>query len=79
MGALLAAALIVGVIDIVNAMVYWNLRAGAEPVAILQSVAAGLLGKAAFAGGAGTAALGLFLHLAIMCAMAAAYGLAARR
>jgi uncharacterized membrane protein YagU involved in acid resistance len=79
MGALIAAALVVGVIDIVNARVYWNLRAGAEPVAILQSVAAGLLGKAAFAGGAGTAALGLLLHLAIMCAMAAAYGLAARR
>ena len=79
MGALIAAALVVGAIDIVNAMVFWKLRAGTAPVAILQSVAAGLLGKASFEGGAGTAALGLFLHLVIMCAMAAAYGLAARR
>ena len=79
MGALLTAALVVGIVDIVNAMVYWNLRADATPTAILQSVAAGLLGKASFGGGAQTAALGLALHLAIMCAMAAVYGLAARR
>ena len=44
MGALLTAALVVGIVDIVNAMVYWNLRADATPTAILQSVAAGLLG-----------------------------------
>ena len=46
---------------------------------ILQSVAGGILGKAAFAGGAGSAVLGLVLHLTIMCAMAAIYWLACRR
>ena len=41
---------------------------------IFQAIAAGVLGKAAFAGGAGSAALGLLLHLAIMC-VGVAYGL----
>jgi hypothetical protein len=80
-----AAAVIVGggfsaaALDIVNAMVFWNLYAGTKPVTILQSIAAGLQGKAAFSGGAASAALGLFLHFLIMCAMAAAYWLACRR
>ena len=38
---------------------------------ILQSVAAGLLGKAAYEGGAGTAALGAFLHFFIALVIAA--------
>jgi hypothetical protein len=46
---------------------------------ILQSIAAGVLGKAAFAGGAGSATLGLFLHFLMMCAMAAVYWIACRR
>src|SRR5262245_5616966 len=80
-----AAAVIVGggfaaaALDIVNAMVFWSLYAGTKPVAILQSIAAGLQGKAAFSGGASSAALGLFLHFFIMCAMAAVYWLACRR
>ncbi len=79
MNAMLGAGLLAGVLDIVNAIAFWRLYAGTGTTTILQSVAAGLLGKAAFAGGAGTAALGLFLHLAIMCAMAAIYWLACRR
>ena len=80
-----AAQLIVGggfaaaALDIVNAMVFWNLYAGTKPVTILQSIAAGLQGEAAFSGGAASAALGLFLHSFIMCAMAAVYWLACRR
>jgi hypothetical protein len=42
-------------------------------------VAAGLLGKASFEGGAATAALGLGLHFFIACSMAVAYYLVARR
>jgi hypothetical protein len=76
---ILGAGLTAGVLDIVNAVAFWRLYAGTDATAILQSVAAGILGKDAFAGGAATAALGLGLHLCIMCAMAAAYWLAARR
>ena len=79
MNAMLAAGLVAGVLDIVNAIAFWRLYAGTSATTILQSVAAGLLGKEAFAGGAATAALGLLMHLLIMCAMAAVYGLAARR
>lgn len=44
-----------------------------------QSIARGLLGPAAFDGGAATAALGAALHLLIGCIWAAVYWLALRR
>jgi hypothetical protein len=68
-----------GLLDIVNATIFWFLYNGASPVRILQSVAAGLLGPAAFAGGKTTAALGLFLHFFIAVGMAAVYWLACLR
>jgi hypothetical protein len=79
MNFILGAGLAAGILDIVNAIVFWRLYAGTGATTILQSVAAGLLGKAAFGGGAGTAALGLLLHLFTMCAMAAVYWFACRR
>lgn len=75
----LVAGLAAGLLDIANAILFWRIRSQVGATAILQSVASGLLGEAAFAGGAATAALGLFLHLAIMCAMAAVYWAACRR
>jgi hypothetical protein len=68
-----------GALDIVNAIVFWKLYAGTEPATILQAIAAGVQGKAAFAGGAASAALGLALHFLIMFGMAAVYWLACRR
>lgn len=68
-----------GALDIVNAIAFWRLYSGTEPPIILQSVAAGLVGKDAFAGGAATAALGLVLHFGIAFGMAAVYGLACLR
>lgn len=68
-----------GLLDIVNAMAFWFLYNGAPPARILQAIAAGLLGREAFAGGTATAALGLFLHFFIACGMAAVYWLACRR
>jgi hypothetical protein len=76
---ILGGGLAAGTLDIVNAMVFWRLYNGADPAVILQAIAAGIQGKAAFAGGAGSAALGLFLHFLIMCGMAAVYWLACRR
>ena len=76
---ILGGGLAAGLLDIVNAMVFWRLYNGASATAILQSVASGLQGKAAYAGGFASAALGLLLHLLIMCAMAGVYWLACRR
>ena len=75
----LAGGLLAGTLDIVYACVFWALRADVPVRRILQSVAAGLLGKASFEGGAGTAALGLVLHLLIAVTMSLVYFLIARR
>jgi hypothetical protein len=75
----LAGGLVAGTLDIVYACVFWAVKAGVPVRRILQSVAAGLLGKASFEGGAVTAALGLGLHYFIACSMAVAYYLVARR
>lgn len=68
-----------GALDLVFACTFWGLKAGVSPVRILQSVAAGLLGKASFTGGANTAALGLALHFLIVLMMAGAYYMVARQ
>jgi uncharacterized membrane protein YagU involved in acid resistance len=60
--AILVGGLVAGALDITYAFVLWWLRAAVPPRRILQSVASGLLGKAAYDGGAGTAVLGAFLH-----------------
>ncbi len=64
--------------DIIYAIVYSWLRAKVPPIAILQSVASGLLGKAAYEGGAATAALGLSLHYAMGLIIAAIFWFASR-
>lgn len=66
-------------LDIVNAIVFWQVYSAVPATRILQSIAAGLLGKAAFEGGAKTAALGLALHYFIAFGMALVYWLAASR
>ena len=76
---ILGAGCAAATLDIVNAIVFWRIRSGTSATAILQSVASGLMGKEAFAGGAASAAFGLGLHFFIMCCMAAVYWMAARR
>ena len=75
--AVLGGGLTAALLDITYAFVFFGLR-GADPVRILQSVASGLLGKAAYHGGAGAAALGALLHVAIALVMAAVYVAASR-
>jgi uncharacterized membrane protein YagU involved in acid resistance len=75
----LIGGLAAGLVDIVNAMVFWYLHGEVAPARILQSVAAGLLGEEAFTGGGATATLGLALHLGISLGMAAVFWLAVRR
>jgi uncharacterized membrane protein YagU involved in acid resistance len=59
--AILAGGAIGGALDIAYAIGF-NAWRGMAPEKLLQVVASGLLGEAAFDGGAATAALGLALH-----------------
>ena len=76
----LAGGLIAATLDIGYAISYWGLTKGVAATRVLHSVASGLIGReAALAGGAGTAALGLFLHYFIAVLMAVAYAIGASR
>ena len=76
--ALVYGTLVVGVLDLTDALVFFGLR-GARPIRILQSIAAGLLGRAAFSGGWPTALLGVALHFVIAFCIVATYVLLCRR
>lgn len=76
--AILYGGLAVGVLDGLYAVVVWALR-GVKPDRVFQGVAAGLLGRDSFEGGASTALLGLLLHFFIAFCVAAVYVLASRR
>ncbi|MGH7680463.1 MAG: DUF1440 domain-containing protein [Candidatus Eiseniibacteriota bacterium] len=75
---IIPAGAVAGTLDITAAIVIWALR-GVRPIRILQSVASGLLGRAAFTGGFRTAALGLLLHFCIATTWAAIYYVASRK
>lgn len=60
--ALLLGTLTVGTLDILDAIIFFGIRNHVAPIRIFQSIAAGLLGRAAFSGGLRTAVLGAALH-----------------
>ena len=77
--SILLGGLAVGVLDILDAITFSAIRSGTKPITVLQSVAAGLLGRdAAFNGGAKTAALGLALHFLNATLFATAFYLLSR-
>jgi uncharacterized membrane protein YagU involved in acid resistance len=71
-GGVLLGGLVAGTLDIAAAFAVWAAN-DVAPAAILQSIASALLGRAAYAGGASTAALGAGLHFLVSLAFAAAY------
>lgn len=73
------AALVVGVLDIGEVMIFAGIRNGVTPTRILQSVATGVLGRDSYQGGWQTALLGLALHFFIASVVVAVYFLASRR
>jgi hypothetical protein len=75
---ILRAGLVSGTLDITDALVFYGLR-GAKPIVILQTIASGLLGRAAFSGGLGTAVLGLLLHFFIAFTASVVFYVAARK
>lgn len=64
-GAILKAWLIAGTMDILSAFIKFMIEGKTNVEVILKYIASGILGKPAMQGGAGTAALGLFLHFVI--------------
>jgi len=72
------AGLLVGTLDIADAIIFYGLR-GVPATRILQGIAFALIGPAAFKMGTTSAALGLLLHFFIATTWAAIYLLASRR
>ncbi len=78
--AILYGTLVVGTLDILDALIYFGLRYDVAPVRIFHSIAAGLLGRdAARAGGLPTAFLGGFLHYFIAFSIVTVFVLASRK
>jgi hypothetical protein len=73
LSSVVLGGLVAGAFDITYAIVFSYLRRGVLPSRVLQSVASGLLGPAAYDGGTPTAALGLGLHFFIALVAAAIY------
>jgi hypothetical protein len=63
--AWLLATLVAGALDLLYACVV-NGSKGVPPLRVMQSVTSGLLGRAAFEGGIGSAGLGVWLHFVIL-------------
>lgn len=63
--AILWGGLIAGALDLTGAFVVSWVRAGLRPLRIMQSISSGLMGSAAYSGGAKTATLGVVLHFLI--------------
>jgi hypothetical protein len=75
--ALIFGTLVVGILDAADALIFFGLR-GAAPIRIFQSIASGLLGRAAFSGGVRTALLGMVLHFFIAFMIVATFVFASR-
>jgi len=71
--------LIAGALDLTAACLSSWLRAGVAPIRVMQSVASGLLGNAAYTGGTKTAVLGVALHFLIATTWTAVFYFASRK
>jgi len=75
---ILWGGLIAGTLDLTAAFVTWGFK-GVSPIRITQSIASGLLGRAAYEGGLGTAAVGTGLHFFIAFSAAVVFYAASRK
>jgi hypothetical protein len=75
--AIFVGGLIAGVFDLTYAIVFSSLH-NVSAIRVIQSVASGLLGNAAFDGGLLTAILGVFLHFFIAFAWASIFYMLSR-
>jgi hypothetical protein len=76
----LYGGLTVGVLDGLDAIVFFGLRNGVAPLRIFRGIAAGLIGRpSALEGGPAVVALGILLHFSIASTIVALYSLASWR
>jgi hypothetical protein len=73
------AGVVVGIVDIVAAFAVRYSFGAVSPVRVLQGIASGVMGPAAFRGGPATAALGMLLHFVIAFAVAGVYYAVSRK
>ena len=66
--AILYGGVVVGTLDLLDALIFFGLR-GTAPIRIFQSIAAGVLGRASYQGGLRSAALGIALPPAAWAAV----------
>ena len=78
MQAIFWGGLAAGIFDAVDGVIAFGTQ-GLNPIQVLQYIASGALGKAAFGGGFATAALGAAFHFSIAWVAAAVFVLASRR
>jgi uncharacterized membrane protein YagU involved in acid resistance len=74
--AIIVGGLIVGVLDLVYAIVVYSPH---QPILVPQTIASGILGIKSYGGGVGTAVFGVILHFVIALGAATVYYLASRR
>jgi hypothetical protein len=77
--ALLFGTLAVGILDGLDAILFFYLRSDVAPDRIFKGIAAGLLGPSARQGGWGTVLLGIGLHFFISFVVVLVFMLASRR
>ena len=63
--SILLAGFVAGLLDITAAIISFYLNRHQPPTRMFQFIASGVLGKSAFSGGMGTAALGLLFHFMV--------------
>ncbi len=63
--SIIKAGLLAGTLDISTALIYYYIRSGKNPVNVLNYVASGVFGKAAFESGTEMAMRGLLFHFII--------------
>jgi hypothetical protein len=71
--ATLVGGLAVGVLDAADGVTYLGLTAGLNPVQVLQYIASGALGGAAFRRGLASAGLGVVIHFTLAFGFTAAF------
>lgn len=79
-GVIVYGGLTVGVLDGLDAVIFFGLRSGVGPLQVFQGIAGGLLGRdAAVAGGWPAALLGVVLHFTIATTIVTVFYVASRR
>jgi len=76
--AIVAAWLVVGVLDITSAFVIATIK-GTGSIRMLQGIASGLLGRQSLEGGLATAGMGLAIHFFIALVVVSVFYLASRK